>query len=251
MDFRPQRSVRMLMADSSISLEEMIAYKHSTRSELADRVLDDLLAAVRTRGGPAAKRGAEVLASWDHNMDAESRGAVLFSAWVTEFTRRGGNGPFAVPWNAASPLTTPDGLANADTAVAALQVASTAVEAAFGRVDVAWGEVYRLRRDSVDLPANGAPDEAGVFRATWFGQAADRRYVAVGGDSYVAAVEFSRPIRARALLSYGNASQPGSRHRTDQLHLYARKELRPVWRTRAEIEAHLEQRTALDSLPPR
>ncbi len=65
---------------------------------------------------------------------------------------------------------------------------------------------------------------------------------AVAGDSYIAAVEFSDPIRAAALLAYGNASQPGSPHVGDQLDLFAKKELRPVWRTREEIEAHLEER---------
>ena len=47
-----------------------------------------------------------------------------------------------------------------------------------------------------------------------------------------------------AVLGYGNASQPGSPHRTDQLELVARKELRSVWRAREEIEAHLESREA-------
>jgi acyl-homoserine-lactone acylase len=56
----------------------------------------------------------------------------------------------------------------------------------------------------------------------------------------VALVEFSQPVRAKALLSYGNASQPGSPHRGDQLTLFARKQLRPIWRTRKEIEAQVE-----------
>jgi acyl-homoserine-lactone acylase len=61
-------------------------------------------------------------------------------------------------------------------------------------------------------------------------------------SSFVAAIEFSQPVRAKALLSYGNSSQRGSPHHTDQLSYYSRKELRPVWRSRAEIEAHLESK---------
>jgi len=56
------------------------------------------------------------------------------------------------------------------------------------------------------------------------------------------AVEFSNPVRARVLLSYGNASQPGSPFIGDQLELFSQKELRPVWRTREKIEANLESR---------
>ena len=58
-------------------------------------------------------------------------------------------------------------------------------------------------------------------------------------------IEFGEPVRAQVLLSYGNASQPGSPHLGDQLTLYARKELRRAWRTRAEIEANLEAREML------
>jgi len=47
------------------------------------------------------------------------------------------------------------------------------------------------------------------------------------------------------LLTYGNASQPGSPHVGDQLALFARKEMRQAWRTREEIEAHLEARELL------
>jgi acyl-homoserine-lactone acylase len=49
-----------------------------------------------------------------------------------------------------------------------------------------------------------------------------------------------------AVLGYGNSSQPGSPHLADQLQFLARKELRPVWRTREEIEAHLSYRTSFD-----
>jgi acyl-homoserine-lactone acylase len=68
-----------------------------------------------------------------------------------------------------------------------------------------------------------------------------------GGDSFVFALEFSSPLRAEAVLGYGNASQPGSPHRTDQLELFSTKRLRPVWRTRSEIEEHLSGRTRFRS----
>jgi acyl-homoserine-lactone acylase len=66
-----------------------------------------------------------------------------------------------------------------------------------------------------------------------------------GGDSYVAAVEFSNPVRARVLLTYGNATQPGSPHVGDQMELFSKKQLRPAWRKRAEIEANLESREVI------
>jgi len=243
MHFRAQRSARMLNEDDRISFEEMIQYKHSTRMELADRLLDDLIPAARQQGSERARRAADVLEAWDRNADAESRGAVLFQAWFRELSRHAGNpGLFAIKWSEASPLTTPDGLADPTTAIAALEAAATGVEADYGRLDVSWGEVYRLRRNGVDLPANGGPGSLGIFRVVDFEKATDGRFQANFGDTYVAAIEFSNPVRAMALLSYGNASQPGSPHLADQLPLFARKQLRPVWRTRQDIEAHLAER---------
>jgi acyl-homoserine-lactone acylase len=243
MHFRAQRSARMLMEDPRISFDEMVGYKHSTRMELADRILDDLIQAVQQHGGEQAKRAMAVLESWDRCADAESRGAVLFEAFFKELTQRAGkSGPFAVPWNENSPLNTPDGLADPAMAVAALEAAAAKVQADHGSLEVAWGKVYHLLIDKVDLPANGGPSDLGIFRAAYFGRANNGPMQMAGGDSYVAAIEFSNPVRARALIAYGNSSQPGSPHRTDQLPLFARKELRPVWRTRQEIEAHLEAR---------
>jgi len=238
MSFRAQRSARMLDEDTSISFEELIAYKHSTRMELADRILDELLEAARRYGGPRARRGAEILARWDRAAEADSRGAVLFERFVREWRRRSEKtGLFREPWSEAEPRTTPRGLASPQEAAAALEAAVEATEKELGAAEIAWGEVYRFRGGPHDLPANGGPGDLGIFRVVDF-----EGGKAVGGDSYVAVIEFSRPVRARALLSYGNASQTGSKHAFDQLPLLARKELRPVWRTRAEIEANLERR---------
>lgn len=242
MSFRAQRSARMLDEDDSVSLDEMIAYKHSTRMEMADRILDDLVAEAKMSENEEAKRAAAVLAAWDRSAQATSRGAVLFQAFSQEISRRSRQRVFADPWNEKNPRLTPRGLAMPKTAVEALAAAAARVTKDHGSMDVAWGEVNRLRIDGYDLPANGGPGELGIFRVVGFAPERDGKARASGGDSYVAAIEFSQPVRAKTLVSYGNASQPGSPHRTDQLPLFVRQELRPVWRTRAELEKHIVER---------
>ena len=244
MHFRAQRSVRML-EDDSITFDELVAYKLSTRMELADRILDDLIPAARAHRGEFAKQAAEVLEAWDRSADAESRGAVLFAAWVQAWTQATGGKGYATPWSGAAPLTTPDGLADPAAAADTLETVAQHVQNTYGALDVPWGAVYRLIAPGVDLPSNGGSDRLGIFRNTYHEPTDDNRFRAVAGDSYQAVVEFADPVRARVLLSYGNASQPGSPHRGDQLALYARKELRIAWRTRAEIEANLEAREML------
>jgi acyl-homoserine-lactone acylase len=246
MAFRPQRSAELAMGDDRLTFDEVVERKHDTRMALADRLLDDLLAAVRQRGGALPQDAAGVLAAWDRTADSASRGGVLFAAWWRALARVSRESPFAVPWDPARPLTTPDGLADSTAAVMALEVAATELLQRHGRLDVSWGDVNRFRRDTVERAANGGSGALGIFRVVEF--ASEERAphaVAAGGDSYVAVVEFGPQVRARALIGYGNASQPGSRHRVDQLPLMVRKELRAVWRSRAEIEANLERRERL------
>ncbi len=247
--WRERRGIRLLDENPGLTLERMIALKHDTGMELADRVVDDLVAAARDAGDADAIRAAEVLDGWDRSANPDSAGAVLFSAWVAALPPEDlglGAGEFATPLSGifataadpAAPLSTPDGLADPAGAVAALVAAAQQVESTFGRLDVAWGDVFRLRLGPVDEPANGAPgDPLGVFRTLFF----DESGTAVAGDTYIAAVEFGDETRARVLMTYGNASQPGSPHVGDQLALSAAGELRPAWRTRAEIEANLAE----------
>lgn len=246
MHFRAQSSARLLMDDESFTFEELVEAKHSTRMELAERILDDLEAAVTASGGELATEAWTLLDAWDHRADAASRGAVLFEAFAAELRRAGID--HAITWDPSAPLETPDGFADETAAVAALERAAAAVRERHGALDVPWGDVHRLRRGGYDLPANGGPGSLGIFRVVGYRDGRDGRRVAVQGDSYVAVIEFGKPLRAATLLSYGNASQPGSPHVGDQLELFSRQELRPVWRDRAEVEAHLEEHEILGDI---
>jgi acyl-homoserine-lactone acylase len=244
MSFRAIRSARMLAENPAMTLEKMIDLKLSTRSEEADHILEDVVHAARSSASTVAHEAADILDKWDRSADAASRGAVLFEEFARGFNDRASAGfrTFDVAWTAKAPLSTPDGIADPIVTTNILVAAADRVRARYGRLDVSWGDVHRLVRDGVDLPANGGPGLTGIFRVVDYDSISPTRSVASGGDSYVAAVEFSNPVRARGLLSYGNWSKAGSPHRTDQLQLFARKELREIWRTRSEVEAHLEAR---------
>lgn len=239
MSFRAQRSVRMLLEKPKISFEEMIAHKFSSRLELADRILDDLIAAACKNGTEIGIQAANVLSAWDRQTEANSKGAVLFAAWARSMPP---NQLFATDWSENSPLDTPKGLADPIKAVQILEAAATTVKLLYGTLDVPWGQVARLRYGKQDLPVSGGPGMLGIFRVIDLIPVKDAKFQQVAGDSYIAAVEFSNPLKAQVLMTYGNATQPGSPHIGDQLPLYTRNQLRQAWRTRQEIEAHLESR---------
>lgn len=239
---RMARAIHMLAEDPKISFDQLIADKWSHHCELAERVLPDLLEAAVRYGDELAWRAAGVLAHWDRTTNADSRGALLFLDWAQRPGAASGFEPggFAHPFDIYRPLTTPSGLADPEGAVRALKAAAQDMLASSGALDTPWGEVMRLKIDSVDLPASGGPERLGLFDVLDFSAPQNGTRAADFGGSYVALVSFDRPTRAKVLLSYGSSTQPGSPHRSDQLALLSHGALRDAWRTRAEVEANLE-----------
>jgi acyl-homoserine-lactone acylase len=240
---RSQRSIRLLTAKEKMTFEDVKAGKLSTHVETADQFVDDLVSAAQHLGTPKAKQAAEILATWDRAADATSDGTLLFYRFLlaagTSFQSLGG---YAVAIDESHPLTTPRGFADAGKAVAALDAVAQSLEKDYGSMHVLWGDVLRLRRGTLDLPGNGAPSVMGAIRTVNPSPFVDGKAQGASGDTYFAVIEFSNPVRAEALLSYSNWSKPGSPHSQDQTPLMSKKEMRPVWRTRAEVEANLESR---------
>jgi acyl-homoserine-lactone acylase len=262
MDLRPQHSAGFLLSKPSFTADELLAGKMSTRMVLADRLAPDLIQAALASHDPTAVAAANVLAAWDHSADASSRGALLFEAWYDAYAAipavpKDSSLPlyftypaFRVPYDPADPLHTPQGLAETAIAVRTLIAVAQQIQSLYGALDVPWGSVHRTvlaTRDPTlqsviplsDDPESGPDDVFGPIRTVWPFPAPDGRSIwHYGGDGYVQLVEFTpKGARAQALLSYGNWSRPGSPHITDQLPLFDAKQLRPVLRTRADVEA--------------
>jgi acyl-homoserine-lactone acylase len=242
--FRAERSLRMLFEDPKITYDNFILYKHSTHAEMADRILPDLFKAVAESGTPLAKQAADVLNKWDRQAEAASRGAVLFYEWAMEFmgTNLGSQTGFAVPYDLKQPLSTPRGLKDPAKAAQQLDAAAAKTIQLYGALDVPWGDVMRFQHAGLDLPGNGGFGNLGIFRVITFGNDHGKTRSQSHGETWISAVEFSQPIKAKVLMTYGNSSQPGSKHQSDQLELLEHKQLRTAWQTKADVEANLESR---------
>jgi acyl-homoserine-lactone acylase len=241
--FRTLRSLRMLTQDKLISYDKLMEDKHSTRLELADAILPDLLKAAEGSNDPDVKAAAALLGKWDHNANVDSRGAVLFQRFAEEYFGSAAIDPLLrVKWNPAAPLESAYGLANPADALKHLAITAQTCRKLYGSLDVPWGEVYRFASGKADLAGNGADGRVGVFRTIQFGRKEGNKYYASAGETFVCVIEFARKQRANCLLSYGNASQHGSPHLEDQLPLLSARKLHPVWREKAEVKQHLELR---------
>ena len=240
---RPQRSINLVRNDSSISFKELAGYKLNTGLEAADRFLDDLLAAIEQYPDSLTRQAAIVLKAWDKATNRDSKGAILFTTWFDQFNPR----MVAVGWDPQHPVSTPDGLKDPQKAVDLLRNAARQVLQTYGRLDIAWGDVYRFGPGGRDYPANGGSEQYGIYRTIHFAPDAGQPSLsrAVAGDTYVAITEFGEKPRARVALSYGNASQPGHKHNGDGWKHMSDKTLREALLDKPVILRQLEKRETL------
>ena len=239
---RSQHGLSMLEADDSITFDEMLEYKNSMRLLLADRVKDELVELARgeERDGVNLDRAAQVLEAWDNTASRDSRGSVLFVRFWDRYRKRASKA-FREAWSAEKMMSTPHGIGDPEAALEQLAVTVKRVDKSFGAIDVRWGDVYRHRRGDVDVPLGGFTDGLGAYRVIHYLKDRDGKMVARGGDSYVFAVEFSDPLRARSVTAYSQSGVPGAPHHDDQTALFANREWKDVWFYEDGLKDHIER----------
>ncbi len=243
MGFRPQQSASLLIGKKNLTLDEIIILKHSTKSSLFERLRDDFEGLRSMNPDSLTTAALNTLKNWNGEFNADSKGAVLF---INLFFSLNHQDLFKEKWSPKNPLTTPDGFKNPQRVLATLKGVSQQLIASLGSLEVPYGSVFRIKIGEHEIPANGSFGSLGVFRTLAFSKGSDGKYYAFHGDGYVCATEFGKEIKAKAILGYGNASQPGNKHIGDQLNLFAKKQLRNVWLKRMDVESHLEEREVLE-----
>ena len=241
---RSQHAITIIDNDRKLALEDVISLKHSYRMLLGDRVRDDLVKAVRASSptGDVAK-AIDVIASWDKTVAPESRGGVLFEIWWRRYiAQTRPDTMYAEPWNPAAPMATPRGIRNTARAVEAFTWAVTETARRYGRYDVAWGEVHRVRRGNVDVPVGGCSGDIGCFRVLQYRDDPDGKREAIGGDGWILAVEFGDQPRAFSVLAYGESPRPDSPYFSDQAEMFAKGQLKRVAWLEKDVEAQTVKR---------
>ncbi len=236
---RTLRSLRMVNERAKFTYEDLLGAKLSTRMELADKVLPDLLKAADPNS-----EAARLLSKWDHLTEVDSRGAVLFQIFADSYFQGPGGiaAKLRVKYDPAKPLESAYGLADPAGAWKAMEQTAAVLKKTYGALDVKWGDVYRFGSGGGDVPGNGGAGNSGIFRTIAYTRKVGDKFYAAHGETFHCGIEFSKVQKAQCAVSYGNSSQPGSPHLTDQLQLMTAKKLHPVWRDRKEIEGHLEKR---------
>ncbi|MCC7123229.1 MAG: acylase [Acidobacteria bacterium] len=245
---RAQNALKMMVENDKLTLDSLKQLKLSTRSLLADRTLPDLLAAARTDKSADMQAAVTLLSEWDHIYSKDNRAGLLFEEWARLFAGNGFTGVanYKVPFDPQNAIATPSGIKDPAAAVDMLRKAIATTKTKYGALDRVFGDVSRFKLGDVDVPGDGHVGGLGPFRViTWGALDASGKRYPQHGETWVGMIEFTTPVKAYGLMSYGNSRQRGTKHRSDQLEHLSKHEFRELWLQRAQVEQHVSETTVL------
>lgn len=227
-------------------LEDVQRLAFANRVYAAELVLPSILPACTGSADRMLQRACKVLAAWDRRADLDSRGAILFREFWNVASQIPGK--WAVPFDPADPVNTPSGVSPRalQPMFDALKTAALKLESHKIALDARLGDYQGDTRNGVRVPIHGAiGDIDGSYNSIHMtGELGTRGYGNVGwGTSYVQAVTFddNGPV-ARAMLVYGQATDPTSRWYADQVPLYSKKQWPALPFLQADVTRELKER---------
>jgi acyl-homoserine-lactone acylase len=241
---RSQLAIELIGGNNKFSLEDVVKAKHSYKMLLADRVKPDLIAAVKaTKPTGDVAAALAMMTKWDNTSAPDSKGGTLFEIWWGRYSQGLADSVrYAKVWSAADPVRTPRGLGNPTRAAEAFAWAVPETIRRYGKFDIAWGDIHRVRRGNVDVPVGGCSGALGCFRVLTFRAEPDGKLAATGSDGWILAVEFGDVPRAYSVLAYGQSPNTASPWHADQAEMFAKGQMKKVAFLEKDILANVVAR---------
>ncbi len=189
------------------------------------------------------------LRSWDYRWGVDSIPTSLAVFWGTDLMRR----YFREARDADIPIY--DYVATKVPPAQLLQslaAASDRLTADFGSWKTPWGHINRFQRLDDDIESHFDDSKPSIpveFTSALWGSLASfgarpysntKKWYGTSGNSFVAAIDFGKTIRARAVTAGGESGHPSSPHFDDEAERYATGNLRDVYFYRAQLKGHTE-----------
>jgi acyl-homoserine-lactone acylase len=252
-NFRGLFAIKQLEKENSFTLDKMISVGYSHYLSAFDTLLPPLFAAFDKLGITdnlylRLNEPVSVLKNWNRQSSTTSIATTLGVEWasyllnetpVTNSFISSQLELIAIASKSSSQIL----LSSFDKAVAALQKN-------YGTWKVPWGDINRYQKiaagenfddDKQSLPVGMASAFFGSlpsYETVW--NKTSKGY-GTAGNSFVAAVEFGKKIKAKAVVPGGQSFNPSSKHFNDQAELYINGKLRDVFFYKEDVEKNKER----------
>jgi acyl-homoserine lactone acylase PvdQ len=186
----------------------------------------------------------ELIANWSRRCEADSTGAVAYKYWKSAFGKE-------IEQNDRAGLPPPAAITD-DQVLGALGQARDKLKADFGKIDVPYGDVYRVGRQGVkeNWPVSGGSvANIATPRAISFDPIeGTNQFLGRGGQTSTQIVLLTSPPKSWTLLPLGESDRPDSPHYDDQAQrLFSKGTMKPTYfLDKSELVKHVESKTVLE-----
>ncbi len=240
----------LLHTNTRVTLEEAMGIAMSPEVYNADRWQARLAAAWEKVPTPSAEAAGlyRLIMSWNRRNDADSTGAIAYRFWKEQLWKGAEGAKILQGDRAGQP---PPESVTDEQLVRAVSDGAAALLKQWGRLEVKYGEVYRVGRQGSDRTwpvGGGSVNGLATPRAISFDPLPDgKTFRARGGQTSTQLVQLTRPPRSWTLLPLGESDHRDSKHWDDQAEkLFSPGKLKPTYfLDKAELLKHVESKKVL------
>lgn len=228
-NFRAVNAIALLSKANNITLDKIIEIGYNTKLSAFDILLPSLFTAFdNTKESDFKQRLQEpihLLRVWDHHSSVSSVATTLAIEWATKLAAK--MPPAKTPEAATDfvgRIKQLDSLVAPDKKLELLTETLSDLQHLYGSWKLAWGDVNRFQRtpdnkfsdEQPSLPVGLAPGTWGSLPSYVSRRTDTKKRYGYSGNSFVAAVEFGKRLKAKTILTGGESFDPSSKHYTDQ-----------------------------------
>ena len=253
-NFRAVNAVRLLSTAGRFTLDSLIAKGYDTYLTAFDVLLPALFDGYEAVNDAGMKAAIDTLRAWNRRSAVGSVATTLAVEWgmrMMQFAPR--------------PVRPEDGSYVVDNVMAEIRNTSTEqrlrvltdvlndLRGKFGTWKIAWGELCRYQRltgninETYDdtrpsLPVGLTSSAFGALPSVQSRvMSGTKKRYAYSGNSFVAAVEFGKKVRARTIVTGGESSNPVSPHFSDQAEGYLNGSFKDVLFYKEDVMKNVEK----------
>lgn len=252
---RGLHAIRVLQDKKDFTVDSLISAAYDSYLLWFEKPIPALIKAwdETPNGNPLKAKTAQqidALRGWDLRWGVASAPTALAVFWGDDLQRRVGPDARKAGIYLSDYVCTkvpPDAL------LQALADAADKLTADFGTWKTPWGDINRFQRVTGDIAqpfSDAAPSIPIGFTYSFWGSLASfsaraypgtKKWYGTSGNSFVAVVEFSDKVRARAVTAGGESGHPASPHFDDEAVRYSTGNLREVYFYRSQLQGHTER----------